>query len=78
MSNFFNDIDRFNGRTAIVTENGINISYEELINDGKRLTDGLETRHVMFLVCRNCLESVCAYIAALRKEIVSIMINYGI
>lgn len=78
MRNFYNDIDEFNDRIALVTEEGNAISYKKLIADGEELIKKIETRHLMFLICKNCLESVCAYIAALRKRIVPVMINSGI
>jgi acyl-coenzyme A synthetase/AMP-(fatty) acid ligase len=78
MNNFFNDLNKFYNRIAVVTEQGDNIRYKTLITDGSKLMDGLETRHLMFLVCKNCLESVCVYIGALRKGVVPILINAGI
>lgn len=78
MTNFYSDIDVFKDRIAIITENGDSITYQQLITDGVSLVDKLEARSLMFLVCKNSLESVCAYIAALRKRIVPVMINHGI
>ncbi len=78
MNNFYSDIDGFKERIAIVTEIGTAITYEKLISEGASLFENLETRNLLFLVCKNCLESICAYIAALRKGIVPVMINNGI
>ncbi|MFA9376898.1 MAG: AMP-binding protein [Lachnotalea sp.] len=78
MNNFYNDIDCFRERIAIVTDMGNSITYEKLISDGANLVEKLEVRSLLFLVCKNCSESICVYIAALRKGIVPVLINHGI
>lgn len=76
--NFYSDIDRYTDRIAVITEQGEELSYKNFLREADALYQGLEERSIVFLVCRNCLESVCAYIGALRKKVVPVMINAGI
>lgn len=77
--NFYSDIDVHENRIAIVTPGGRTLTYREFLDDGDRIwetvgNDG-ESRVLAFIVCRNCLESVCAYIGALRKKVVPVLVN---
>lgn len=76
--NFYSDIDRYAERIAVITEQGEQLSYCQFLADGDKLLEGLKDRSVLFLVCRNCVESVCAYIGALRRGVVPVMVNAGI
>lgn len=73
--NFYSDIDIYNDNIAIITDRKERITYRELTTDADFLMEDLEERSVLFLVCRNCVESVCSYIGALRKGIVPVMLN---
>lgn len=76
--NFYSDIDKYENRIAIVTAEGEEVSYRQFIADGQTLFADVPARTLIFIVCENCLESVCAYIGALRKRVVPVMVNAGI
>lgn len=78
MMNYYNDIDKYADRTAIITETGESLTYKTFLADADGLMGCLESRKVLFLICCNCLESVCAYIGALRKGVVPVMVNSGV
>ena len=73
--NFYSDIDRYEDRFAVVCQNGDRMTYKQFLSDADGILEGTKKRTLLFLVCENCIESVCAYIGALRKEIVPVMIN---
>lgn len=73
--NFYSDIDIYKDNIAIITDRRERITYKELTEDADFIMRDLKTRSVLFLVCKNCIESICAYIGALRKGIVPVMIN---
>ncbi len=75
---FYRDIDQYADRTAVITEQGERLTYRQFLEDGDKLLQEIPARSVLFLICRNCLESVCAYIGALRKGVVPVMVNSGI
>lgn len=73
--NFYRDIDKYKDNIAVITDRKERLTYKELVSDSDVLMNNLEKRTVLFLVCRNCIESICAYIGALRNGIVPVMIN---
>lgn len=73
--NFYIDIDKYKDNIAVITDRKERLTYKELLSDSDFLMNNLEKRTVIFLVCRNCIESICAYIGALRNGIVPVMIN---
>lgn len=76
--NFYSDIDKYAQRIAIITEQGEQMTYRQLIAEGDRLFERVQERSILFLVCRNCPEAICAYIGALRKLVVPLVIDTGI
>ncbi|MBR6696998.1 MAG: AMP-binding protein [Lachnospiraceae bacterium] len=76
--NYYSDIDKYGDNIAIRTESGEELTYTKFLLDADTIVEKLESRKLVFLVCRNCLESVCAYIGALRKGVIPVMINAGI
>lgn len=78
MESCFDDLEKYSERIAIIEKNGVVTSYEDLIEAGTLLTNGLTSRRVVFLICRNCMEAICGYIAFLRKKLVPVLVNDGI
>lgn len=72
---FYDSISRYSERIAIITENGKNITYKELVDTADRITAPIAERSLVFLVCENCFESIAAYIGFLRKRVVPVLIN---
>lgn len=60
--NFYRDIDKYKDNIAVITDRKERLTYKELVSDSDFLMNNLEKRTVLFLVCRNCIESICAYI----------------
>lgn len=76
--NFYDDIGRYNDRTAIITSEGEKFTYSEFIADADHIWEGTASRALVFIICKNCLESVCAYIGALRKRVVPVLVNSAV
>jgi acyl-CoA synthetase (AMP-forming)/AMP-acid ligase II len=72
---FYDTISQYSGRTAVITEGGDYITYDELIKNADKLTENIPARSLVFLVCENCYESITAYVGFLRKRIVPILVN---
>lgn len=72
---FYHSIEQYKSRTAIITEDGEKIKYDQLIEYADTITESLNERALVFLVCENCYESIAAYIGFLRKKIVPVLIN---
>lgn len=73
--NFYSDISKYRGSAAITTDKGEDITYEEMLKSADALTEDIPPRSLVFLVCKNCPESITAYIGFLRKKIVPVLIN---
>lgn len=78
MENFFDNLQRFGKNTAIITPEREKVSYEKFLLEADRLTEFMEPRKLMFLICSNTLEAVEGYIGCLRKRVVPVLINDGI
>lgn len=78
MHSFYNDIDQYQDRVALVTDTGENITYNQLVQDADDLFQDIPSRTLVFLVCKNNRESVTGYVGCLRNRVVPVMINDGI
>jgi acyl-coenzyme A synthetase/AMP-(fatty) acid ligase len=72
--NFFNELERYAGNTALVTERGL-ISYGELLDASQEISRDVESRSLIFAVCKNNYESVTGYIGFMRAGAAVALIN---
>lgn len=64
---FADDLERWGGATALVTEDGETVSYADLVRRADAFAARLGTaRKVLYLDARNTVEAVAAYLGALR------------
>jgi long-chain acyl-CoA synthetase len=76
--NFYDDLARYSHRIALISENREEITYIKLQEESDKIAEILNAREVVFLVCRNCKESIFAYLGSLRKRAVPVLINDSI
>ncbi|MBQ8172197.1 MAG: AMP-binding protein [Oscillospiraceae bacterium] len=72
---FYNDIERYGSRIAVITDSGKSYSYKELAEAADASAVAVPPRSLVFLVCENCFESIAAYIGFLRKRAVPVLVN---
>ena len=72
---FFNTLEQFGQKTALVTESGATLSYCQLVTDADSVSSIIGKRELVFCVCSNNIESVVGYVGFLRNQIVPILIN---
>ena len=72
---FFNTLEQFGQKTALVTESGDALSYQQLVADADSVSSIIGKRELVFCVCSNNIESVVGYVGFLRNQIVPILIN---
>lgn len=75
MSSIFNDIEKYGDGVALISENNEAISYCDLVDVAAKIAEIVEQRSLVFLVSRNCKESVAGYVGFLRKKVVPFMVN---
>ncbi|MBO5388806.1 MAG: AMP-binding protein [Lachnospiraceae bacterium] len=76
--NFYTDLDKYGKNVAVITDKGEQLTYDAFLFDCDNLVSSLTSRRLLFLVCNNSLDSLVAYVGALRKSIVPVMINSSI
>lgn len=69
------NLNRYSGNVAVITENAEKITYQELDEYCKALTDNISERCLVFNLCRNEIGSLVGYIGFLNKKIVPVMLK---
>jgi acyl-coenzyme A synthetase/AMP-(fatty) acid ligase len=69
---------RFSHNTALITQDGEQISYTELESSGEQLSAVVDGRSLVCILCRNEKGSVLGYTAFLNHGIVPLMVNADI
>lgn len=75
---FFGEIERHGTNIALVGEGGEYITYEELAKRADCMAGQIGRRCLVFLVCKNVMESVVGYVGCLRNGIVPVMVGADI
>ena len=72
---YFDNLDRYENKIAIITEQGQNISYKELSKYMKKLDNIIFERDIVFLISDNNFEFIFSYLSLLKKRAVIFLIN---
>jgi len=75
---FFDELDRFSDRIALISEDGSEYSYRKLISLGDSLAEQIGERCLTFLFCSNTVESVMGYVGCMRHRILPVLLNTAI
>lgn len=76
--NIFNDLNKYSANTAVVTEQVKEISYKDLLADADDIGRQIKKRSLIFVVCKNCYESIAGYLGLLRAGMVLALVNHRI
>lgn len=68
-------LDKFNKNTALILENGEVISYNVLQNNCNELSNNINSRCLVFNLCRNEIGSLVGYVGFLNAKIVPLMLK---
>ncbi len=68
-------LNNFKNNTAVITENGEKITYGELEEHCRALTDKIGKRCLVFNLCKNEIGSLAGYIGFLNAKIVPLMLK---
>jgi Acyl-CoA synthetases (AMP-forming)/AMP-acid ligases II len=75
---YYDNLTEFSDRVALITEEREKITYAQLEKEADEIVGVLDPRNIVFLVCKNCKESIFVYIGLLRKKVVPVLINNNI
>ena len=73
--NFYDNLEKYSSNIAIITEQSENISYEEFLTSADSIGKQIKKRCLVFMICKNCFESVTGYIGFLRAGAVLVLIS---
>jgi len=62
-------------RTAIIDDAGIKYSYKDLFNLSRTFVSHIEKRCLVFLECKNKIESLAAYVGMINERIIPMMLG---
>ncbi len=71
---FWNTLEEFGERTALITETGEHISYSALSARADEIAGAAGRRCLAFLMCKNCADAVAGYVGFLRHGIVPVLL----
>lgn len=72
---YFNEIQEFSNKIALINENGETITFSELSKKSDVLVSSIKPRSLVFIMCSNSFESIVGYVGFLRNGIVPVLIN---
>ena len=72
---YFCDLEKYSSNIAIVTEHSIQLNYMDFLNDSDFIGNHVKKRCLVFIVCKNSLESVVGYIGFMRAGIAIALIS---
>ena len=75
---WFDDLEKYTERVAVICAGGLQKTYGELISGGDSLARRIGGRTLVFLMCSNTVESIKAYIGFLRARIVPVLVDSSI
>ena len=69
------DFTRFRNNTALIDEQGIRVSYEEIQNLSNLIFSKIGRRCLVFSLCENSIGSVAGYVSFINNWIVPVMLS---
>jgi len=76
--NFYDDLEKYSSKIAIITEQAEQISYQDLLIAADDIGKYIKKRLLVFVVCKNCFESVAGYIGFLRAGAALVLVDSSI
>lgn len=75
MPNMMWNFNQFQNKTALISDTGICLTYEQLQNENDMLGRVVGDRCLVFSLCTNTVGSVVGYTAFLKNQIVPVLLN---
>lgn len=75
---YFDGLKQYGEKTALLQENGPELTYLQLAEETERIGACIEARTLVFCFCSNTVGSVAGYLAFLNKKAVPVMVDAGV
>ena len=72
---YFDELKKYKDKMALISEEGINLTYEELSCEVEEIASLLQPRSLMFSFCTNTVGSICGYLGALNRKTVPYLLD---
>lgn len=69
------DFSRFGNKTALIDEYGTAITYEQLEQEGEKISNVISKRCLVFSLCENSIGSILGYSSFLNHNIVPVLLS---
>ena len=69
------DLEKYSANIALVDENGMTLTYEQLVAVTSEIAQAAGERCLVFALCKNTIGSVVGYVAFLNSGIVPVLLN---
>ena len=71
----FNNLKKYKNRPALVGENNVNITYEELIKKGNDINKKIENNSLILLISDNSISSILGYVSFLKNNHTTLIVD---
>lgn len=71
----FFDLNKFADNIAVVTEQGLELTYSELSKASSYVTSHMESRRLTFCLCENTIGSFVGYVGLMNANIPTVLLN---
>ena len=72
------DFTKYKNKIALIEDNGIELTYNDLVRDVKDLSNYIGDRCLCFILCENSIGSILGYVTCIQNKIVPLMLNSNI
>lgn len=74
---FFNENPVYSDKPMIITDSGLKVTYNDLTIFCNNLSNHMEPRKLIFILCENSPGSIMTYLSCLRIGVVPLLIDYN-
>lgn len=75
---YFDSLKQYGEKTALIQENGPELTYQQLAEETERIAGCIEVRSLVFCFCSNTVGSIAGYLAFLNKKAVPVMVDAAV
>jgi len=75
---FFKGLEKYGDAIALIADTEEQVSYQQLVNRADTLAEQIGRRCLVFIACKNAVESVAGYVACMRHDIVPVLVSADI
>ena len=69
------NLDKYKNNTAVITDKGERLTYEELAAEAKRFADAMPQKGLLFCLCENRIGSLVGYVACMEHKIPIVLLD---